>query len=297
MVVFVAIEDKTMKKLMRKYIPPYFIIVAPVLIFLIIFLVYPISWLLKWSIYNFVPFKITDYTYTINNYLHFFSKSFYMEALIRTLRVSLTVSFITVLLAYPVAYFFVKSFPTLKRIGIFLAIMPIMVGLVLRSYGLIVLFERSGLVNQGLILLGIIEEPIKILNTEFCATIGLIVTFLPFAIVPLIASLEKTDPSVEEAGKILGCDARKLFLKVTLPLSLPGILAGFLIVFSMLVATYVTPLLLGGHNMVMMSTLVYEQIMIAFNWPFGAAIATILIIFSIIFLIISMKFSKKGASI
>jgi len=239
---------------------------------------------------------MTDYAYTLENYIRFFSKAYYLEALLRTIRMSVTVSFLTLVLAYPVAYFFVKSFPKLKRIGIFLVIMPIMIGLVVRTYGLIVLLEERGLINTGLIFLGISKEPIKILDTELAAVIGLIVTFMPFAILPLIASLEKIDTSVEEAGRVLGCNSYKLFLRVTFPLSVPGILAGFLLIFSMLVATYVTPVLLGGHTMTLMSVLVYQQMLIAFNWPFGAAIAMILIFFSVVFLIVYMKFVKRAVS-
>lgn len=288
--------SKTIQKLKRKYIPPHIITLAPIVIFLFIFLLYPLSWLFKWSFYHFVQFKMTDYAYTFENYIRFLSKAYYLEALLRTIRMSVTVSFLTLVLAYPVAYFFVKSFPRLKRIGIFLVITPIMIGLVVRTYGLIVLLEERGLINTGLIFLGISKEPIGILDTELAAVIGLIVTFMPFAILPLIASLEKIDTSVEEAGRVLGCNSYKLFLKVTFPLSVPGIMAGFLLIFSMLVATYVTPVLLGGHTMTLMSTLVYQQMLIAFNWPFGAAIAMILIFFSVVFLVFYMKFVKRTVS-
>jgi putative spermidine/putrescine transport system permease protein len=108
--------------------------------------------------------------------------------------------------------------------------------------------------------------------------VGLVEMFLPFAVLPLISSLEKIDPSVEEAAKVLGCNSSKLFLKVTLPLSIPGILSGSLLVFSMAMTAYVTPALLGGHSMMLMATLVYQQMMTSFNWPFGTAIAMILIL-------------------
>ncbi len=137
-----------MKIFTKKYIPPYIILLAPILIFLFIFLLYPILRILVWSFYKYIPFQMTDYSITFDNYIKFFSKTFYPEVLFTTIQISLIVSLITLVLGFPVAYFFVKSFPKAKKYGIFLIVTPIMIGLVVRSYGLIALFEEKGLVNN-----------------------------------------------------------------------------------------------------------------------------------------------------
>jgi putative spermidine/putrescine transport system permease protein len=263
---------------LKRTIPPYILFLSPILIFLLLFLLYPLAWMTGWSFLRYVPIKITDGHLTLGNYARFLLSPFYLSVLFKTIELSFLVTLITLALGYPVAYYFVKSSPRIKRIGIFLVVMPIMIGLVVRTYGLMILFEERGPINQMLVGLGLVRSPIQILDTPFAAMVGLVEMFLPFAVLPLISSLEKIDPSVEEAAKVLGCNSSKLFLKVTLPLSIPGILSGSLLVFSMAMTAYVTPALLGGHSMMLMATLVYQQMMTSFNWPFGTAIAMILIL-------------------
>ena len=242
-----------------------------------------------WSFLHYVPLQITDGRLSLSNYTRFLFSPFYLMVLFKTIELSFLVTLITLVLGYPVAYYFAKSSPRIKRIGIFLVIMPIMVGLVVRTYGLMILFEERGPINEILMMLGIIQSPIQMLDTPFAATVGLVEMFLPFAVLPLISSLEKIDPSIEEAARVLGCNSSKLFLKVTLPLSIPGILSGALLVFSMAMTAYVTPALLGGHSMMLMATLVYQQMMTSFNWPFGTAIAMILIFVTAVLMVFFMK--------
>ena len=280
---------------LKRAIPPHIFFLSPIFIFLILFLLYPLVWMAGWSFLHYVPIQITDDRLSLSNYARFLLSPFYLRVLFKTIELSFLVTLITLALGYPVAYYFAKSSPRIKRIGIFLVIMPIMVGLVVRTYGLMILFEERGLINQILMVLGIIQGPIQILDTPFAATVGLVEMFLPFAVLPLISSLEKIDPSIEEAARVLGCNSSKLFLKVTLPLSIPGILSGSLLVFSMAMTAYVTPALLGGHSMILMATLIYQQMMTSFNWPFGTAIAMILIAVTTALMIFYMKYVRaKG---
>jgi ABC-type spermidine/putrescine transport system permease subunit I len=248
--------------------------------------------MLAFSFFKYIPFEITDYTLTIENYAKFFGKQYYIDVLLYTIKLSLLISVITLVLAYPIAYFFTKTVPRLKQIGIFLSVLPIMIGLVVRTYGLIALLEEHGIVNRVLMFIRLIERPLQILDTPAAGGIGLVVAFLPFAILPLMTSLEKIDTSIEAAGRVLGCNQYQLFRKITLPLSIPGIVSAFLLVFSMAVTVYVTPILLAGPSMMLMSTLIYQQMLVAFNWPFGTALSTILIVFAVVFLLIYMKYAR-----
>lgn len=274
---------------LKKVIPNHIILLLPIFVFLFFFLLYPIIWMFVWSFFHYDPMKITDYTLTLENYKRFFFKSYYLHVLYKTAELSFIVTFVTLMLGYPVAYYLAKASPKIKRIGIFLVIIPIMVGLVVRTYGLVVLLEERGLINSFLVAVGIIEKPIQILDTPTAAVIGLVEMFLPFVILPLISSLEKIDPSIEEAAMVLGCNGLKIFKKVIFPLSLPGIISGSLLVFSMTITAYVTPALLGGHSMTLMATLTYQQMLTSFNWPFGTAIAIILICFTAVLIVGYMR--------
>ena len=172
----------------------------------------------------------------------------------------------------------VRGHAAVSRILAIVVIAPLLVNVVIRTYGWRIILSNSnnGVVNSILTALGL--DPVRILYTEWAIVIGSVHVFLPLMVLPLAASLGKIDPAVEEAARTLGGSAWATFRRVTLPLSIPGLAVGSTLVFSLTSSSFVTPALLGGNFAKMLGTLVEEQIMSVFDWPFGAAIATVLIV-------------------
>src|SRR5262249_36756725 len=150
--------------------------------------------------------------------------------------------------------------------------LPLMVGIVVRAYGWIIILGRQGVINTALMMTGLIDAPLGLLFTPFAVILGLIEVALPFMIMPLVSALEKIDPHVEEAARALGATPWQRFSRVTLPLSMPGIVSGCLFVFSMSLTAYAVPALLGGSKVKTIAGFAYDAMLVGYNWPFGAAI-------------------------
>jgi putative spermidine/putrescine transport system permease protein len=153
---------------------------------------------------------------------------------------------------------------------------PLLVGVVIRCYGWIILLANNGLINDSLKKLGLVETFAPLMYNEFGVAVGLIHVFLPFMILPILGSIQSIDPALEEAAQSLGASRLMTMRRIVLPLSLPGIQAGTILVFVLTISSYVIPILLGGYKVMLMSTLVVQQLLDAFLWPFGAALALIL---------------------
>jgi putative spermidine/putrescine transport system permease protein len=182
------------------------------------------------------------------------------------------VTVISLLLGFPVALFLARTKSRFKNLYTYLVLMPMMIGIVVRAYGWIVILGREGWVNSALRSLGIADAPISLLYSVHAVVLGLVEVGLPFIVLPVLASLEKIDPHVEEASRSLGATPAQTFVRVTLPLSLPGILSGSLLVFSLSITSYVLPALLGGAKVKLIAALAYDAMLVGFNWPFGSAI-------------------------
>jgi putative spermidine/putrescine transport system permease protein len=160
-------------------------------------------------------------------------------------------------------------------------ISPLLVGIVIRCYGWMILLADQGLINATLSEHGLISRPLPLMYNRFGVAVALVHVFLPFMVLSLTGVLKRIDPALEEASKTLGASPLRAFLEVTLPLSLPGILAGSLLVFSLAISSFVVPVLLGGFKVYVLPITVYEQILVLFEWPFGAATAFILLLISL----------------
>jgi putative spermidine/putrescine transport system permease protein len=192
-------------------------------------------------------------------------------------RVSLISTVLSLLLGYPTAYFMARTQSRMKKVMMIIILFPFLVSAVVRSYGWMVILGTNGLLNQLLQALGIISSPLKILNTETAVIIGMIHLLIPYMILSLVGVLQSIDPNVEYAAYSLGASPAKVFTKVTLPLSLPGILSGCVLVFTMSMTSYVTPKLLGGSKFRMMATMVVQEINVSFDWGAASAISYILL--------------------
>ncbi len=254
------------------------LLVLPAVIFFVVLFIVPVGTMITFSF--FLQTKTGDIgtTLTLANYARLASVDLYRTVLFTTIRVSLFTTIGTMILAYPVALVMVRGNQMVARVLAIIVIAPLLVNVVIRTYGWRVILTNSqnGVLNWLLTQLGI--EPVRILYTEWAIVIGSIHVFLPLMVLPLAAALGKIDPYVEEAARTLGASSWEVFRKVTLPLSIPGLAVGSTLVFSLTSSSFVAPALLGGNFAKMLGTLVEEQIMSVFDWPFGAAIATVLIV-------------------
>lgn len=214
--------------------------------------------------------------FTTKNYVRIFADSFYLEIALRTLRLAFTTSIVTLLLGYPIALYLTVTSARQRAWIILFVLSPLLVSVIVRTFGWLILLGSNGLVDTVLRSVGI--EGAAMLHTEGAVVAGLANVLLPFLVLSVAASLQAIDPAVPLAAASLGASPLRAFLAVTVPLSLPGVLSGLLIVFSLAASSFVTPALLGGSNFKVLSMMVYQQAMVMQNWPFAAAFAVTLVL-------------------
>jgi len=255
--------------------PPYWVLfVGPYGLYLLVFLVLPFANVALLSVYLHSPTKIAIAEFTTANYSKLW-ELYYANLFFRTLRLSLAVTVVCVALGYPLAYLLARARPRIMTLGLFLLIMPLMVSTVIRVFGWVVILGNQGLVNQALRRLGA-GDGVQLLHTEGAVIIGLAQQSMPFMVLPLMASIERISPSLEEAARNLGASWGQMFTRTILPLSMPGLLSGALLVFSVSMSAFVTPALMGGRRSRMVGQQIYEEVLSAYNWP-GAASLTIVL--------------------
>ena len=211
--------------------------------------------------------------FTLEHYRRFLDP-LYLQVLWRSTSLSLLATAGCLLLGYPVAWVIARS--RHKSLLLMLVVLPFWTSFLVRTFAVIFLLRDTGLINATLLRLGLVQEPLTLLYTPFAVLLGLVYGFLPFMVLPIYASLEKLDRSLEEAAEVLGARPVARFLAVTLPLSLPGVVAGSLLVFILALGSFLTSDLLGGAKQVMIGNLVQNQFTVARNWPFGSAASFIL---------------------
>ena len=254
--------------------PYWALFVGPYGLYLLVFLVLPFANVALLSVYLHSPTKIAIAEFTTANYSKLW-ELYYANLFLRTLRLSLAVTVVCVVLGYPLAYLLARARPRIMTLGLFLLIMPLMVSTVIRVFGWVVILGNEGLVNQALRRLGA-GDGVRLLHTEGAVIIGLAQQSMPFMVLPLMASIERISPSLEEAARNLGASWGQMFTRTILPLSVPGLLSGVLLVFSVSMSAFVTPALMGGRRTRMIGQQIYEEVLSAYNWP-GAASLTIVL--------------------
>ncbi|EST54286.1 ABC transporter permease [Brevibacillus panacihumi W25] len=247
------------------------LLTAPALIVLLGVFVIPMLLMLLLS------FQDAQQAFSLENYALFFQDTFYLEILWRTIRVSLWTVLATLLLGYPVAMFMAQATGKMRGIVTMCILAPHLISVVIRNFGWVVVLGEKGWINETLIALGMIETPLRLLYNELGVVIGLTDSFIAYMVLALATSLYSIDPSLNKAASILGASRARTFFSVTLPLSLPGIVAGTTLVFSLSMSAFVTPALMGGTSVKVIPVLAYEQIMSTLNWPLGAALAFLLL--------------------
>ncbi len=215
----------------------------------------------------------------LGNYLFLAQDSLYAAAYLNSLKIAAVSTVLCLLIGYPIAYGIARAPVTWRMPLLMLIILPFWTSFLIRVYAWIGILKQNGLLNNLLIGLGVIDQPIQFLHTDFAVYVGITYSYLPFMILPLYATLERLDPALLEAAADLGCRPFKAFLTVTLPLSLPGILAGSLLVFIPAVGEFVIPALLGGPDTLMIGRVLWNEFFNNRDWPVASAVAIALLIF------------------
>jgi putative spermidine/putrescine transport system permease protein len=250
-------------------------LVGPATAFVTIGLLAPLAILLRYSFNRIDPRRIMVETFSLENYVKFFSDPYYTGVLWTTLRVSAICTIVCLIMGLPLAYVLARTQTRFKNVLVMLVVLPLFVGNAVRAAGWMTLFGSKGFLNVTLMRLGIIAEPLEIMFTESAVVFGIIAVNLPYMVLTLQSVIEGIDRNVEEAAFSLGAAPLEMFRRVLLPLSLPGILAGTILTFILGMNAYATPVLLGGPKFKMMGPLIYGQFQLN-NWPFGAAVAFVL---------------------
>lgn len=266
-------------------------LVLPALGFLIAFFIIPAVTLLADAFMTQSSHGQIGAPLTLAHFTHFFATALYSHVLLTTLRISLATALAATLLGYPVALVIAHGHPAISRVVTIVTIAPLIVSVVVRTYGwqLILGNSRIGILNNLLFSAGLIHTPLRLLYSETAVVIGSLHVFLPMMVLPLVSALGRINPSLEEAARTLGASHWRVFRRVTLPLSLPGLAVGFTLVFSLTAGSFVTPAILGGTQAQMLGNLVEQQIMAVYDWPFGAAIASVLVAIVLAINVVSMR--------
>ncbi len=262
---------------MRKDALKPWTLLAPSLTAVFLLLVVPVCFVVVYSFWLRAPTGADIPAFQWGNYAKFFDDFFYPGVLLRTIRVSLQTVVLCLVMGYIPAYFFYRTTSKLKPYFLLLIMLPFWISFIIRTLSWINILGDTGLFNHVLIKTGIISDPLGLLYNEGAVLLGLIQYLLPFMILNVYVSLEGIDKSLTEAACSLGCTEWQAFKEVTLPLSLPGVSAGCLLVFVLTSGTYLPPMILGGPGNDMIANLIFKRVIGTLDWPFGSAISVILL--------------------
>src|SRR5918998_602597 len=250
-------------------------LLAPVTFWLGLFFLVPLLLILAYSFGTSGVYGGITLGFNPSNYLKVFDP-LYLEIIVRTFVIALINTFLCLVLGYPLAYFIALKGGRWKNILILLVMIPFLTSLLLRAYAWVVILSGNGIANRILQFLGITDEPATLIFTPGAVLMGMVYSYLPFMILPLYAALEKFDFRLKGAAQDLGASRWHTFWRVTFPLSMPGVIAGSILVFIPSAGEFVIPNLLGGSRTVMMGNLIQQQFLQARDWAFGSALSVML---------------------
>ncbi|HMK08208.1 MAG TPA: ABC transporter permease [Anaerolineales bacterium] len=277
-------------------------LVLPGLLWMVVFLILPLVLIVVLSLawrgeYGPVDWGTTVREFfsrlSLNNYGRLIDP-LYMEVLWTSLRMATVTTAICLVVGYPVAYYLARSAQRFRNLLLFLLLIPFWTNFLIRIYAWMLVLRTGGLFNQMLMAIGLIREPLQIMYTPTAVMIAMVYEFLPFMILPLYTSLEKLDPALLEAASDLYARPVRSFLRITLPLSLPGIIAGTILVFIPTMGMFVVPDLMGGARTALVGNLVQRQFLSARDWPFGAAASMVLMALTLLATVLYTRVSGFG---
>jgi len=283
------------------------LVIAVPYLWLLVFFLVPFLIVLKISFAEFSPLSRPPYEpvfrwleegalqikLLIGSYVYLLNEPLYVSSWIYSIKVAFFSTLLCLMLGYPMAYAISRATPTYRNVFLLLIILPFWTSFLLRVYAWIGLLKTDGVINNVLEFLGIINEPLAMMNTSFAVYIGIVYSYLPFMILPLYSNLEKHDNTLLEAAQDLGAGPIKSFLRVTLPLSFPGIVAGSLLVFIPAVGEYVIPSLLGRTDQLMVAKLLSDEFFLNRDWPKASAVAIAMLLLLVVPIMIFQRFQNK----
>ncbi len=229
----------------------------------------------------------------LSNFLELVSDNHYLEAYASSLKIAAISTFFCLLIGYPMAYTIARLPATTRNVALMLVILPSWISFLIRIYAWMGILQTNGLLNKALLAVGIIDEPLRMMNTPLAAYIGIVYAYLPFMILPLYSNLVKLDLRLLEAAYDLGAKPWKAFIKITLPMSRSGIIAGCMLVMIPAVGEFVIPELLGGPDTLMIGRLLWSQFFSAGNWPMASAVAIVMLVLLLIPIIVFHRFQQR----
>src|SRR5258705_3368782 len=270
----------------RTGITPIAWLIAPSALLFALFFFLPMGLMAMISLLTGNPVVQPNVEFTTKYYRRILDDIYYFEVIWTTLRIGLLTTLAALLIGYPLAHWMARIRGRTAYAMLMMAVLtPMLTGIVVRTFAWMALLSDKGVVNQTLISSGLISQPLKLMYNETGIIIGLVHIYVPFMVLTLTGVIGRIDERLEQTAEYLGASPARAFLEVTLPLSLPGILAGSLLVFALSISAYVTPILLGGFQIMTLPILIYQQISANFNIGFAAALGMVLLVVSFVLVV------------
>jgi putative spermidine/putrescine transport system permease protein len=255
---------------------PYWL-TGPALAVFLGLVIIPLGMTVLLAFYDWGQYKGIVAEFTLKNFREIFGDSYFLEIFLRTLRIAVLVTLFAILIGVPEAYILNRMSPAWRGLCLLAILGPLLVSVVARTLGWALLLGSNGLVNRGLMALGLIGQPLEFMFTETGVVIALVHVLIPFMILAVWASLQRLDPQIENAALSLGASRLTIWRRVILPQIVPGILSGSIIVFALAASAFASPAIIGGRRLKVAATLAYDEFLNTLNWPLGAAVAVLLL--------------------
>jgi putative spermidine/putrescine transport system permease protein len=272
---------------------PGVLLASPLLLVLVLVFIAPVFLMVPLSLHEYVPGAGISAGWTLDNYTSIVTDEYFREVVLRTLVLGFGVTAICLVLGYPLAYYIANAGPAMRLTLTMLVIFPMLLNLVVRSFGWIALLANRGLVNNMLVDIGLIERPVKMMFNLFGLLVGMSHIFLPFMVLMLVPAIQAISKDVQAAAYTLAASRARVFWSVTLPMSAPGILSGSILVFVLTISALVTPRMLGGPTYKVMATLIYDDFLQTLDWPAGAAMSFALTALTLLVIGLSSRVLKR----
>lgn len=250
---------------------------GPALAVFLALVIIPLGMTVLLAFYDWGQYKGIVAEFTLKNFREIFSDSYFLEVFLRTLRIAVLVTLFAILIGVPEAYILNRMAPAWRGICLLAILGPLLVSVVARTLGWALLLGSNGLVNRGLMALGLIGQPLEFMFTETGVVIALVHVLIPFMILAVWASLQRLDPQIENAALSLGASRLTIWRRVILPQIVPGILSGSIITFALAASAFASPAIIGGRRLKVAATLAYDEFLNTLNWPLGAAVVVLLL--------------------
>jgi spermidine/putrescine transport system permease protein len=265
-------------------------LISPTFLYLMIFMILPMVLVVILSVLTRGPYGNVVYRLNLSNYTRLID-TLYLRILWFSLWTAGLTTLLSVVIGYPLAYYIARAPRNQRSLLLFLILVPFWTNFIIRIYAWIMILRTEGLLNTFLVNLGVIKVPLEILYTPTAVLIGMVYEFLPFMVLPLYTSLEKIENAQLEAAADLGAPPWKVFLRVTFPLSVPGMIAGSILVFIPAMGMFVVPDLMGGAKTILVGNLIRNQFLVARDWPFGASASMLLLLLT---LAVTLLYTRKA---